>query len=266
MSSEPDPRQGAARPQPLPARARVRDRLRRPDDGLRHGATQIGTGGEATVRDLLVAAFGCNIAWGMIDAAMFLLQQQFGRFRTHRTMRELQVLTDDERFRASVREELPPLIGPALTPETFAGIRRARRDLCAPRARRFWSREEFAAAALIWLLVSRLDAAARRPFPRACSRRAASPCACRRRWPWRCCSSSAGGSAAGRGRRRAARGWCWRWQACCCRWRASRWAGEPRAICGGGGGGGGGGVGGGGGGGGGGGWGLGAGGVGAPLR
>jgi hypothetical protein len=116
-------------------------------------ATQIGAGGQATVRELLLAAFGCNIAWGLIDAAMFLLQCQFGRFRAHRTMRELQALADEERFRARVREELPPLIGPALTADTFAGIRRLAGDYAPTRAR-FWNFSEIEAAGMIWLLVS----------------------------------------------------------------------------------------------------------------
>jgi hypothetical protein len=116
-------------------------------------ATEIGTGGQATVRELLLAAFGCNVAWGMIDAAMFLLQQQFGRFRAHRTMRELRETVDEAAFRARVREELPAAIGPAITPETYAGIRRLA-AAHAPGRAGFWNRSELGAAALIWLLVT----------------------------------------------------------------------------------------------------------------
>jgi hypothetical protein len=116
-------------------------------------ATQIGTGGQASVRELLLAAFGCNVAWGLIDAAMFLLQRQFGRFRSHRTMRELQAIADDARFRERVREELPPVIGPALTLDTFSGIRRLADAYARTRAR-FWSLAEIEAAGLIWLLVT----------------------------------------------------------------------------------------------------------------
>jgi len=116
-------------------------------------ATQIGTGGQATVRELLLAAFGCNLAWGLIDAAMFLLQRQFGRFRAHRTMRELQAIHDEAQFRERVREELPPAIGPALTAETYAGIRRLADAYASARAP-FWSRAELEAAGLIWLLVT----------------------------------------------------------------------------------------------------------------
>ena len=116
-------------------------------------ATQIGAGGQATVRELLLAAFGCNLAWGLIDAAMFLLQRQFGRFRAHRTMRELRAIGDEASFRARVCEELPPVIGPALTADTFAGIRGLAKAYAMPRAR-FWNRSELEAAGMIWLLVT----------------------------------------------------------------------------------------------------------------
>jgi hypothetical protein len=126
-------------------------------------ATQIGTGGQASVRELLLAAFGCNVAWGLIDAAMFLLQRQFGRFRAHRTMQELRAATDEAAFRARVREELPPVIGPALTPETYAGIRRLA-EAYAPTRARFWGSDEIGAAGLIWLLVTASTAPLVVPF------------------------------------------------------------------------------------------------------
>jgi VIT1/CCC1 family predicted Fe2+/Mn2+ transporter len=115
-------------------------------------ATQIGTSGQAGVRELLFAALGCNLAWGMIDAAMYLLQCQFGRFRNQRTLRELQAIADEDAFRERVRAELPPVIGDTLTADTYAGIRRVARAWAPTRAR-FWPANEFGAAAVIWALV-----------------------------------------------------------------------------------------------------------------
>jgi VIT1/CCC1 family predicted Fe2+/Mn2+ transporter len=115
-------------------------------------ATQISAGGKADVHELLVAALGCNLAWGMIDGAMYLLQAQFGRFRNQRVMRELQATPDEQRFRERVREELPPVIGPTLTDDTYAGIRRVAREWAPTRAG-YWTLQEFVAAGVIWLLV-----------------------------------------------------------------------------------------------------------------
>jgi hypothetical protein len=115
-------------------------------------ATQISAGGRADVRELLVAALGCNLAWGMIDAAMYLLQAQFGRFRNYRTLRELRQISDEQQFRERVRDEVPPVIGPTLTDDTYAGIRRVASEW-TPTRPGFWTLQEFVAAGVIWLLV-----------------------------------------------------------------------------------------------------------------
>lgn len=116
-------------------------------------AAEIGAGGQASARELLVAALGCNLAWGLIDAVIYLLQQQFGRFRNHRTLLELRAIGAEDAFRERVRAELPPLLAPTLTPDTFGRIRGVVRAYSAARPA-FWPRHEFAAAALIWALVA----------------------------------------------------------------------------------------------------------------
>jgi hypothetical protein len=52
-------------------------------------AFEITAGGELDVRELMIGALGCNLAWGLIDGVMYLLQQQFERHRNHRTLQEL---------------------------------------------------------------------------------------------------------------------------------------------------------------------------------
>jgi len=52
-----------------------------------------------------------------------------------------------------VLEELPPLVGPALTADTFMGIRRMA-GAYAPTRAAFWNRSELGAALMIWLLVT----------------------------------------------------------------------------------------------------------------
>src|SRR5688572_21839714 len=48
-------------------------------------AFEITVGKDIDTRELMIAALGCNLAWGLIDAAMYLMQQQFERYREHRT-------------------------------------------------------------------------------------------------------------------------------------------------------------------------------------
>ena len=45
--------------------------------------------GRAGARELLIAVIGCNIAWGIIDAALFLVGQLFDRGRLRRLGRAI---------------------------------------------------------------------------------------------------------------------------------------------------------------------------------
>jgi VIT1/CCC1 family predicted Fe2+/Mn2+ transporter len=115
-------------------------------------AAEITTGGGADVRELMIAALGCNLAWGLIDGVIYLLQLQFERHRVHRMVLELRELKADDAFRARVAAELPPLVAQAMTADSFSHIRRAVQSYAQARPA-YWSRQEFAAAGLICALV-----------------------------------------------------------------------------------------------------------------
>lgn len=115
-------------------------------------AFEITAGGELDVRELMIGALGCNLAWGLIDGVMYLLQQQFDRYRNHRRLLELRALTAPDAFRQRVGDALPPFLAPTLTPDTYARIRQAA-DAYSARRPPFWPRQEFAVAAIICLLV-----------------------------------------------------------------------------------------------------------------
>jgi hypothetical protein len=115
-------------------------------------AAEITAGADANVRELMLAALGCNLAWGLIDGVIYLLQLQFERHRMHRMVLELRELRSEEAFRARVASELPPLVAQAMTADSYGYIRRAVQGYAQARPA-FWSRQEFAAAGLICALV-----------------------------------------------------------------------------------------------------------------
>jgi hypothetical protein len=115
-------------------------------------AFEIASGSELDVRELLIAALGCNLAWGLIDGVIYLLQQQFERYRSHRLMLELRGMTSEEGFRERVSEALPPLLRQALTQDSFASFRRVVQAYAAERPR-LWSWHEVLVAGIITLLV-----------------------------------------------------------------------------------------------------------------
>ena len=115
-------------------------------------AAEITAGGDADVRELMIAALGCNLAWGLIDGVIYLLQLQFERHRVHRMVLELRQLKAEDAFRERVAAEVPPLVAQAMTADSFSYIRRAVQGYARARPA-YWSRQEFAAAGAICALV-----------------------------------------------------------------------------------------------------------------
>jgi len=62
--------------------------------------------GQEGVRQLLIAVVGCNVAWGIIDGALYILNQLFARGRIRRLARSVRVATDDRTAVNIVAEEL----------------------------------------------------------------------------------------------------------------------------------------------------------------
>src|SRR6187549_177830 len=72
--------------------------------------------GKEGVRQLLVAALGCNIAWGIIDGIMYVMNCMAERSVRARLIRAIQGAPDPQSALAMVRNqaepELEPLAGP----------------------------------------------------------------------------------------------------------------------------------------------------------
>ena len=116
-------------------------------------AFEIAVGKDIDTRELMIAALGCNLAWGAIDAVMYLMQQQFDRFRNHRDALRLRAAGSDEEFRARLLEvTAPAFLGQALTADTVARVRQMA-DGYAVKRPPFWSAQELKVAGLICLIV-----------------------------------------------------------------------------------------------------------------
>ena len=67
--------------------------------------------GDSAIREMLVAVLGCNIAWGIIDAGMYLMTCAFERNRNRRLWRVVQAAKDDAQAQTIVHEWLEPRLG-----------------------------------------------------------------------------------------------------------------------------------------------------------
>lgn len=91
--------------------------------------------GREGARELLIALIGCNLAWGIIDAAMYLVGVLFDRGRRRRLARAIRASSDDRAACSIVAGELDELLGDVM-PEgdrqtlytRIAGHLRSRQD------------------------------------------------------------------------------------------------------------------------------------------
>jgi len=72
--------------------------------------------GRAGARELLIAVIGCNVAWGIIDGALYLVGQLFDRGRLQRLGVAVQRAAHRSDAVTLIAEELNPLIGGLLSP------------------------------------------------------------------------------------------------------------------------------------------------------
>ena len=72
------------------------------------GTISIATADHEEVRGTLIGALGCNLAWGIVDAVMYLLEILFVRGRGLRVARAVRASPDEQHGRALIAGCLPP--------------------------------------------------------------------------------------------------------------------------------------------------------------
>ena len=96
------------------------------------GTLSVAEAGRQEVRDMLVGALGCNLAWGIVDAIMYLISSLTTRARGHKLLRALQTASDKQAAAASIAEVLPERLAAVLLPEDLETMRRRLAALPAP--------------------------------------------------------------------------------------------------------------------------------------
>jgi hypothetical protein len=87
------------------------------------GSLSIATTDRGEVRTVLVAALGCNLAWGLVDAVMYLLNTLTQRSRNRALAARVRGM-DAAEGRRVFAESLPEHVGAIAGPEVLEGMRR----------------------------------------------------------------------------------------------------------------------------------------------
>ena len=107
------------------------------------GATSVVTADRSQVQTMLIAALGCNVAWGMIDAGMYLMARLAERGSNALLLREVRGTADRESANRIIADALPPLLASIFQPPQLdliqEGLRRLPDSETRPRlTRRDW--------------------------------------------------------------------------------------------------------------------------------
>lgn len=79
------------------------------------GTISVATDGRGEIRELLWAALGCNVAWGIVDAIMYLMNVLLERGHAITAIQKINRATSPESSREVLKAELHPLMISLLT-------------------------------------------------------------------------------------------------------------------------------------------------------
>jgi hypothetical protein len=117
------------------------------------GTLSVATAGHAEVREMLVGAIGCNLAWGIVDAVMYLLSTLANRGRALELFKGVRAAPNVDEARAIVVEALPPVVAGVLTPPEIESFRVRLAGLPAPPRRARLTAVDLKGALGVFLLV-----------------------------------------------------------------------------------------------------------------
>ena len=115
-------------------------------------ALSVAESGREDVRDMLVGAIGCNLAWGIIDAAFYLIACLAASGRSIAMLRSVQAATDPAVARATIASVIPEKIAEVMQLPDFERIQARLAQVPAPARPRF-TRENWQGAVGVFLLV-----------------------------------------------------------------------------------------------------------------
>jgi hypothetical protein len=117
------------------------------------GAMSVITPGGGEVRAMVVAAFGCNIAWGLVDAVMYLVRTLTERGRTLGLALAVRAAADAETGRRHVQRALSSVASRLVTDAEVEAVRARIVAMPALPERPHLHRRDALAAVLIFFIV-----------------------------------------------------------------------------------------------------------------
>jgi VIT1/CCC1 family predicted Fe2+/Mn2+ transporter len=117
------------------------------------GSLSVAEAGRDDVRAMLIGALGCNLAWGIIDAILYLMGCLADKGRALATLRKVRRATDPKQGRRLLANALPSVIASVMEPAHLESLRERLVGLPEPPNRAHVTRDDLRGAAGVFLLV-----------------------------------------------------------------------------------------------------------------
>jgi VIT1/CCC1 family predicted Fe2+/Mn2+ transporter len=117
------------------------------------GSLSVAEAGRDDVRTMLIGALGCNVAWGIIDAILYLMGCLADRSQSIVTYLAVRRVTDPQRAQRLVADALPPVVASILEPAELESMRRRLMQLPEPPERARLSKDEWLGSIGVFLIV-----------------------------------------------------------------------------------------------------------------
>ena len=117
------------------------------------GSLSAATAGRAEIREMLYGAIGCNLAWGIVDAVMYVMSTRLNRGRGLMVLRALRAARDPVDARGIIADAMNPHVASLLRPSVFDSVREDLLKAPEPPAHPSMTADDIRGAVSVFLLV-----------------------------------------------------------------------------------------------------------------
>ncbi|WP_052273515.1 VIT1/CCC1 transporter family protein [Flavihumibacter solisilvae] len=117
------------------------------------GAISAASDGRSEVRELLWAALGCNVAWGLVDAIMYLMNIVLERGHSLVIIKKIMRSGSQADSREILKEEINPLVSSLMTEDELDQLNDRLKQLPVPSVRNLLTLKDLGTGVEIFLLV-----------------------------------------------------------------------------------------------------------------
>jgi hypothetical protein len=117
------------------------------------GSVSAATAGREEIRTMMFAALGCNLAWGLVDAVMYLVGILTERTRNLTLLRRVRSAVVPREAQAILADAFPGRLGSVISAEGLEDLRQRLAALPEPPTRGRLGRDDFVGALGVFLIV-----------------------------------------------------------------------------------------------------------------